>query len=174
MLQQHLQGDKVWKLIMDWQAASRANIAAREALQRKIYKRLKAIGYPVVDTTNRGEARLYINTAGPLFYSGVLQSALSPSKPSTPQGEIVANVENNAVMYRGNILIGMPTDLEEAAMALKKAYQRVSRLDEVQKVLATQETLKIITEKTQHAIDDILLLDYITGECKVCQRMSRQ
>jgi hypothetical protein len=170
MLQQHLKNDKLWKLIKEWQEAYHSNITARESLQRKIFTRLKAIGYPVVDTTERGVPRLYINTVGPLFYSGALLSTSSAPQ----EQEIVAKAENNAVMYRGNVLIGSPTNLQEACLTLIKAYRRMSRWDEVQTVLTTQDALKKITGDAQRAIEDVLLLDFIPGECNVCQRMSRR
>ncbi len=174
ILQQHLKGDKVWKLINDWQEAYLRNMAAREALQRRIFTRLKANGYPIVDRGNIGKLCLYLNTVGPLFYSWALASADSPQKSVHPAEEIAANTENNTVMYRGSVLIGAPTNLEEATAKLKKAYWSVSQLDEVQVVMETQESMKTITEKTQRAIADILLLDYIAGECEVCRRMSHR
>lgn len=128
----------------------------------------------MVDASDICKPCLYIYTVGPLFYRGALLSASSTKKATDAEREIITNAENNAVTYLRNILIEAPTNPEEARAALLKAHQLVIGLDEVQKVRGTQEMLKRVTDKTRSAIDDILLIDYIAGECKVCRRMSHQ
>jgi hypothetical protein len=173
MLQQHLTNDKLWKLIDEWAQAQNANMIAREVLQRRIFSVLKGTGYPVVDQGSIIKPCLYADTVGPLFYRWALIAVFSPRKSAGPEQEIVARTEQCAVMFRGTVLVEASNNPEEDRTTLIKAYQRVRRLAEVQQVLDTQDTLKQVVEKLHRVIDEILLIDYVPGDCRVCRRMSQ-
>jgi len=172
MLQQHLKGNKIWKLTEDWQRAHVNNLLARETLQLVIFNKLKRLGFPVSDIVTRGKTSLCSVTVCPLFYRWALESTPTNKKIPGPEEEITADVERNGVMFRGNVLIESPESLEDACTRLKETYHRIKSLTEVKEVLNTHETVKNAAEKARRAIDDILLIDYIGGECPVCRQMS--
>lgn len=174
MLQQHLKGDKVWKLIEEWRETYRVNIAAREGLQLEIFKRLKRIGYPVVSANDNPKPFLYVNTIGPLFYKWAVVKAFSPQKAANPDQEIAIDNHLPGVMYRGNTLVEAPNNLEETKRTLIKVFRKITQLPEVKAIVETQEALEKITNKTQRAIEEILLIDYIAGDCNVCRRLAYQ
>ena len=173
MLREHLPKEKLWKLIDGWSQAQIANAGAREALQRKIFSIIKALGFPLCDQSSQNEPCLYIDIVGPMFYRWGLKAAFSPEKYVGPEDDIVTRAEQHAVMFRGTVLTDAADNLEETRTALIKAFRRVRRLEEVQKVKATQEALEDLVKNAQQAIEEILLMDYVAGDCPVCRRLSQ-
>lgn len=173
MLQQHLAGDRLWKQAEEYRSRYQANMAAREELQRCIFRVLKGLGYPVVDGAHSRPPCLYADTAGALFYRSVLASALSLGNAVDVPREINTVSDQRTVVHRHFILSEGADDLEAVKRKLIRTYRRVSRLEEVSRVAETQKALETAVAKLQETVDGIVLMDYVPGECQVCRRMSR-
>ena len=72
------------------------------------------------------------------------------------------------------MLIDAPDNPEKARKMLIRAYRRICKLAELKVVVDTQETVKQAAAIARRAVHDILLMEYIAGECQVCRQLSRR
>lgn len=172
LLRQHLKNDKLWKLLLQWERAYASHIADRIALQKKLVSLLeKKTGYRLVDKAGRPGPFLYSYTAGPALYEASLASALGFRDSSDLEEDIVVDAQAGAVKYRGSILAQAPGKEENCRNGILIAYRGLLESAELQRIVDSHEQLDSWAVRARQATDEVALLGYIPGQCRVCKRL---
>jgi len=172
LLKQHLRNDKLWKILAQREKAYASHRLERMALQRKVVGLLQEeTGYKVVDRNDVLPPFLYSYTAGRLFFIMTLRQAFSDSRTDDWQGSIVADTVAGNVRHQNEILAEVPGEEKECRRKLLGAFEKMKRLPEVTAVADTFRQLEEATLRARQAVDEVLLLGLIPGQCKVCRRL---
>ena len=87
------------------------------------------------------------------------------------QEEIVADTDSGYVKYRNSILAEVPGKEKECRKNLIEAFQEISLSKEVSQVVKSYRELEEINHKARQAVEEIRILGFIPGLCKVCRRI---
>lgn len=173
LLRQHLKSDKLWKLLMQWEAVYTSYINDRIALQRKIVSILKEkTGYELIDKAAVPPPFLYSYTTGCTLYEAILRKILiSNGKSFLVEDDVIADTEAGTVKYHGLILAEAHGNETKCRDDIIATYKEVLGSSELNSIKVTCEQLKEWAAKARQATDEILLLGYIPGQCSVCRRL---
>jgi len=172
MLRQHLRGENLWKILARRDKAYSSHRLARIALQYNVVNLLEE------ETGLKLEARgdvtppfLYSYTTGDLFYRMTLQCAFGNQKNDAWQDDIIVDPSGNSVKYHNSILAEVPGKADKCRKNLLKAFREMQLLADVTRVVNTYGELEESTFKARQAVEEIRLLDLVTGVCKTCRRL---
>lgn len=172
MLRQHLRNDKLWKILAQREKVYASHRLERMALQRKVVSLLQEeTGYKVMDRNDVPPPFLYSYTAGHLFFKMTLRLAFGDYTSDDWQGDIVADTAAGNVSHPGQILAEVPGKEKRCRQKLLDAFQKMKLLQEVITVAETFRQLEEATLRARQAVEEVLALGLITGQCKVCRRL---
>ena len=173
LLRQHFKNDRLWKWLADWEKLLISHLADRKALQRKAVAILEdKTGYKVID--NRDKVTLpflYSHTAGHLLYKSALDSAFGSGHSGNMEDDMIADTQRGAVTYHNSILAEAPDHEEVTRSNILAAYRELLSSYELMHVLNTFGILKESVTRVRQAVEEILLLGFIPGQCDVCRRL---
>jgi len=172
VLRQHLKNDRLWKFLTQWDKAYASHIADRTALQRKTVSLLEQkTGYKMVDKANNTPPFLYSYTAGHILYETVLGLALGSRTKSELEDDIVVDKQTRVVKYHNSILAEAPGNEEKCSQSILAAFKELLNSLEIQKVINSYKHLNECADRARQAADEVVLLGYLPGNCRVCQRL---
>ena len=173
LLQEHLKGDPLWRMLADWQKARAAYLDAKIAFQRKTVALLEEkTGYKVVD--DRGAVNppfVYIYTAAHLFFEVAIRRVLGIPERADPEDRIVADTTAGEVRHGGLVLATAPSKEEECKRNLLAALRELQESSEGVRVANTYKVVYEHTMKTRKAVEEISLLGLVPGQCRICRRL---
>lgn len=170
LLEEHLKNDPVWKLLARQKEDAFRHLERRIALQRKTVAIIeRETGCKLLES---GEPPfLYSYNAGDLLFRETLRRAFGSSRPIDLEAEIVANTAARRVDYRGAVLAEAPGHEEASREHLLAAFRRLQKLPEVKEIVDTYKQLKESAAKAKYAVEQLLALGIIPGQCQVCRRL---
>lgn len=173
LLRQHLKNDKLWKWLAQWEKELAAHLADRKALQRKVVAVLEEkTGYEVFDDREKvAPPFLFSYIAGHLLYKSALDSAFGVRRSDNMENDIIADTKAGAVTHHHSILAEARGHEEQTRRNILAAYQEILSSDELKHVINTFGILKDLAAKAKQAVEEILLLGFIPGQCDVCRRL---
>lgn len=173
LLRQHLKTDKLWKWLAQWEKTLGSHLANREALQRKVVTVLEEkTGYKVIDDRDAAAPPfLFSHTTGHLLYKSAMDSAFGSGHSGKMEDNIVADTQKGAVTYHNSILAVAPGHEEDTRSNILDAYREFLASDELMNVIITFRTLKESVTRVRQAVEEILLLGFIPGQCNICRRL---
>ncbi|MFC2019348.1 hypothetical protein ACFLU4_05275 [Chloroflexota bacterium] len=172
LLRQHLKSDKVWKLLVQWEKVHTAHIADRVDLQRKMVCLLEQkTGYKLVDKPDIASPFIYSYTTGPILYKAILGLALGSRIKSEIENDIVADAKAGVVKYQGSILASAPGNEKKCRNKLLVVYKELLKSPELEQVASSYKNQNEWAVKVKQAANEIMLLGFIPGQCRVCKRL---
>ena len=172
VLRQHMKNDRLWKLLIQWDKAYASHIADRTALQRKTVSLLEQkTGYRMVDKVHNTPPFLYSYTTGHILYETALGLALGSRTKSELEDDIVVDTQTRVVKYHNSILAEAPGKEEECSQNVLAAFKELLNSLEIHKVINSYKYLNAWADKAKQAADEVMLLGYLPGNCRVCQRL---
>jgi len=172
MLKEHLRNDKLWKILAQREKAYASHQLGRIALQIKVVGLLQdETGYKMVDRNDASPPFLYSYTTGDLFFKMILRRAFGGHYTVDWQGDIVADTAAGYVRYQNQILAEVLGKEKECKQKLLGAFGKMQLLPEVIGVVDTFKELGKATIRARQAVEEVLLLGLVSGQCKVCQRL---
>jgi hypothetical protein len=173
MLKQHLRNDKLWKILARHEKAYASHRLERIALQRKVVALLqKETGYKLEEGNDVRPPFLYSYTTGDLFFKMTLRYTFGYNAPDDWQGKIVVDTSGGHVRYHpGTILAEVPGKEKECRQKLLDAFGKMQDLPELATVVNTFRELEAATLRARQAMEEVLVLGLVPGQCKVCRRL---
>lgn len=173
LLRQHLKNDKLWKWLAQWEKRLASHLADREALQRKAVAILEEkTGYKVGDYRDKVTLPFLCSyTAGHLLYKSALDSAFGTLRNDNMEDDMIADTQRGAVTYHNSILAEAPDHEEVTRSNILAAYRELLSSYELMHVINTFGILKESVTRVRQAVEEILLLGFIPGQCDVCRRL---
>ncbi len=174
LLQEHLKRDPLWRVLADLQKALAAHLNAKIAFQRKTVSLLgEKTGYKVVDDSGAVTPPfVYIYTTGRLFFEVAIRRVLGIPDRTNPEENIVTDTTTGEVKHGiGTILAKAPGKEEECKRNLLAALKELQQSAEAVRVANTYKVLEESTAKARKAVEEILLLGLVTGQCRICRRL---
>ncbi len=172
LLKEHLKNDRMWKVMAQLKRDYGENNQARVALQRKIVNIVeRQTGYKFDDGNKLSTNFIYSYTTGDLFFKSILQKALGVRRTSNLENDIYADVSRGTVQYHGSILAEVAGNEERCKKNLLTALRKLQHSEEVSQVVETHKALAESNEKAKQSIEQLLLLNFVPGQCQVCRRL---
>jgi len=172
LLRQHLKDDKLRRILIQWEKAYIAHIAARVSLQRKVIAMLsQKTGYGVFDRPPESPPYLFSYTAGSTLYQDIVGLALGLRTRSDLEKDTVADSRDGTVKYHDSKLAIVPGDDRSCRNHILEAYRELLKSEEFRLVGNSYRELDKLAVKAKQAVEDIVLLGYIPGQCRICRRL---
>jgi hypothetical protein len=172
LLRQHLKGDKVRSILAQWEKSYLAHVSARVSLQRKVIAMLKQkTGYGVFDRPPEAPPYLFSYTAGSILYQDIIGLALGLHTKSDLEKDTVADSQDGTVKYHNSVLAKAPGDERSCRDRILEAYHDLIKSEEYKLVEGTYREMDMVATRARQAVEDIVMLGYIPGQCRVCRRL---
>jgi len=172
MLRQHFRGDKMWKLLVEWEKAVLAYAEACSKLQtRLVYLLRNETGYSLQSEGQAIPPYLYSYTVGPFLYELALVEARVDNRETKLDDEIVVDLQSGSVRRRGSIFAEVPSNEEKCRLGIINAYRKLKTSSSFIDIKPSYQTMNEIAEKAQQAVTEITYLEYISGVCNICKRL---
>ena len=172
LLRQHFKNDKISSMLFQWEKAYITHIAARVSLQNKVISVLEQkTGYEVFDRPPEPPPYLVSYTAGSILYQDIIGLALGLHAKSDLEKGIVADIQDGTVKYQYSILAKAPGNEISCRDHIVEAYRELIKSEEYGLVKSSFQELDKMAIKARQAVEDIVLLGYIPGQCRVCRRL---
>ena len=173
LLRQHLKNDRLWKWLADWDKLLISDLADRKALQRKAVAILEnKTGYKMLDNSDVAVPPfLFSYTAGHLLYKSALDSAFGTLRNDNMEDDMIADTQRGTVTYHNSILAEAPDHEEVTRSNILAAYRELLSSYELMNVINTFGILKESVTRVRQAMEEILLLGFIPGQCNICKRL---
>ena len=161
LLKEHLKQDELWDLIKQWRDAILDHMWARWqfklAIQSKFVKNADSIS-----PNNKDEKQFETSKCElvDLFFDVVTQRILGIRNET--------DVEK-AIDYKLSVI----SDKEVSRQKLVAIFDSLPSTKEAYRVRSTFVALADITKLAKKQADEIMLLNMITGKCRVCRRLGR-
>lgn len=172
LLKEHLKNDRMWKVMAQLKRDYGENNQARVALQRKIVNIVeRQTGYKFDDGNKLSTNFIYSYTTGDLFFKSILQKAFGVRRTSNLENDIYADVSRGTVQYHGSILAEVAGNEERCKKNLLTALRKLQHSEEASQVMETHKALAESNEKAKQSVEQLLLLNFVPGQCQVCRRL---
>jgi len=172
LLKEHLKNDRLWKILAQRERDYDENSQARVALQRKIVNIVeKQTGYKFDDGNKLSTNFIYSYTTGDLFFKSILQKAFGDRLTINLEKNIHADVSRGTVQYHGSTLAQVAGNEEGCKKNLLVALRKLQHSKEISQVVETNRALVESNEKAKQAVELLLLLNFVPGQCQICQRL---
>ncbi len=175
LVQEHLKGDPVWASLTAWRRAFAAHIEARVELEAKCAELLMAkTGYKLVEQSmDRSDEPpfLYSWSTIDLIYQAVLDKAMGVEQVKKLKDMITVDIESGVIWHDKKKLAEAPGEEERCKANILAALKEALESSEAAKVQPTYNELEEAIVKAKRAVEEILLLELVPGECRVCRRL---
>ena len=172
LLKEHLKDDRMWKILAQFKRDYDENAQARVTLQRKIVNIVeKQTGYKFDDGNKLSTNFIYSYTTGDLFFKSILQKAFGVRLTVNLENDIYADVSRGTVQYHGSTLAEVVGNEEGCKKNLLIALRKLQHSTEISQVVETNKALAESNEKAKQAVELLLLLNFVPGQCQVCRRL---
>lgn len=174
LLKEHLKRDRLWGMVDRWKEAMIAHIHARGELKLKVEQLLESItGYKLVDTPTTPPF-LYSNYTVDLLYGTVINRALQAVDVDDVnlEKDIIADTSTGEVRYRNSLTLAKaPGEEKHCRKNIISTFIKVQKSGKIDKVANTYNGLNEATVKARRAVEEISLLGFVPGYCRVCRRL---
>jgi hypothetical protein len=172
MLREHLRNDKLWKILAHRERAYNSHRLEKMALQLKVVALLQEeTGCKMVDRNDVQSPFLYSYTAGGLFFKMALRYSFGNYDNDDWMKDVIADTTAGNVISTGQILAHVPGNERLCAQKFLGAFKKIKLLPEIVTVADTFRQLEEATLKVKQAVEELLALGLIPGQCKVCRRL---
>lgn len=174
LLQEHLKGDKIWKILKQWKELMLAHIKAiidfKLAAERLIRARTQL---QLVDEIPQSAETGYIFPAVvQLFYEVALRRPLGIKDGTNIEGRMVASPDGYVRNGLGGTeLAYAPNSQEDCKNKLLDALRELYESPEAEQVSVSHKEAQELTEKAKRIWDEISLLRMVPGSCRICRRL---
>lgn len=171
LVQEHLKGDPMWASLTTWRRAFAAHVEARVNLEAKCADLLvERTGYKLVDRSDEPPFLYSFGTLD-LIYQSALDRAMGVEQATELEDTIVVDTEGGEVWHASRKLAEAPGEEERCKANILSAIREALESREAANVGQTYRELVVATTKARGAVEEILLLELVPGECRVCRRL---
>lgn len=176
LINEHLKRDRAFLTLKTWREALLQYFHTTIDLRNRIKLDLTgATGLKAVGSTAEKEELGYIVTSAihEIFLPVILRQARCTKDLTMPEKSLVADEQGYIRHLRGGTIIAYaPENPETCKEAIIKVITKLRHDDSIKAIRESYDTLRQLTGKTKRKFEDIEMLSYIPGECRVCRRVT--
>ncbi len=131
----------------------------------------KQTGYKFDDGNKLCSNFIYSYTTGDLFFKSILQKAFGVRRTINLENDIYVDVSRGTLQYHGSTLAQVAGNEEGCKKNLLIALRKLQRSKEMSQVVETHKALAESNEKAKQSVEQLLLLNFVPGQCQVCRRL---
>ena len=125
----------------------------------------------MVDKSNIPKPFLYSYTAGLVVYGVVIGVALGSCDKSALEDDLVSDTREGTVKYRNSIMAEAPGNEEKCRQSILATFNELLKSPELERVRNSHRYLDECAVKAKQAAEEIEMLGYLPGNCRVCRRL---
>lgn len=174
LLMEHLKRDPLPRLLAEYSRHGDLYERALLSLQLKITDVMEAkTGLKMtMGTTASPKSFLYCYTTGDMAFKYALKRAFSTPGEALPLPEIIIYRKEGEVRWGKSQVLAVAKGREETVRkALEAALKALAGSDEVRQVKEARDALEQAAVKARLQAEELLLLGFVAGECRVCRRL---
>lgn len=172
LVEEHLKDDPMLASMVTWRRALAVYVEARVDLEtRSADLIMEKTGYKLLERPAEPPF-LYSDTALKLIYREVVDRVLGVEPETKLEDTIRVDLERGEVKYdAATTLAKAPGEEEKCQANILASLEELLSSGEAAKVNQTHKELEEATTKAKRAVEEILLLELIPGDCRVCRRL---
>lgn len=172
LLQEHLRRDPMWKALDQWKKAMEEHICSRIVLKAKIPLLLKQkTDLKLIESSSEQGLYLNLRVAMPRLYEVTLRDALGIQYGDDPERAITANVEDGTVRWSNAPMAIVPGKEVECRKNILEVVEDLKSSAKANDIATTYRRVNDATAEARKVVEEIKLLGFIPGQCRVCKRM---
>ncbi len=174
LLKEHLKGDKLWRMINRWRGPFLEHIKARVALLDAAQRLLEEeTGLQLIKRTNGvpKTAGIYL-VAVQVFYELARCQALGVKNETNLEERLIGTPDGYVRNGPGGTDYAYaPGFWDECKEKILVALNKLHNSQEKNQVISSYVEAGKITEETKRVAEEISLMRWLPGRCRVCKRM---
>jgi len=174
LLKEHLKGDKLWRMINRWRGPFLEHIKARVALLDAAQRLLEEeTGLKLITSVNEIPDKEGISPrAVKVFYELAICQALGVRNETNLEERLIGTPDGYVRNGPGGTDYAYaPGFQDECREKILKALDKTHNSPEKQQVISSYIEAGKITEETKRVAEEISLMRWLPGRCRVCKRM---
>jgi len=172
LLQEHLKGDRLWTDLMVWEEALSEHISARAALKMKCVETLEMkLSLPIADESI-SKPFGYSSRLLELLYQTTVKRIMGRDEKTRPEELITIDRQSGEVRYgSGTTLVWVPGKEETCRKKIITTFREIMKKSEIPSFRNSYQEAEEAAHKARRSLEEISLLGFISGECRVCSRL---
>jgi len=174
LLKEHLKGDKLWRMINRWRGPFLEHIKARVALLDAAQRLLeKETGLKLIKSTNEvpDKGGLF-PVRVKVFYELAICQALGLKNKTNLEERLIGTPDGYVRNGPGGTEYAYaPGFQDECKEKILVALNKLHNSQEKKQVISSYIEAGKITEETKRVAEEISLMRWLPGRCRVCKRM---
>ena len=174
LLKEHLKGDKLWRMINRWRGPFLEHIKAIVALLDAAQRLLEEeTGLKLITSVNEVPDKEGISPrAVRVFYELAICQALGVKNKTNLEERLVDTPDGFVRSGPGGTIYAYaPGFQHECKEKILIALNKLHNSEEKQRVISSYIEAGKITEETKRVAEEISLMRWLPGRCRVCKRM---
>ena len=173
LIQEHLKGDPMLANLNVWKKELATHIEVRLAFEKECSNLLREkTGYELVDQPGSPPFLYYRGNLG-LIIELVLNNSLGVDRKTRLEEVIKTDTKTGTVLNSNTKLAEAPGKEESCKANIIGAIETALDTNEAAQVVQTYKELAAAVKKAKQAIEEIILMELVPGECRVCRRFGR-
>jgi len=174
LLKEHLKGDKLWRMINRWRGPFLEHIKTRVALLDTAQRLLeKETGLKLIKSANEipDKGGLFL-VAVKVFYELAICQALGVKNGTNLEERLIGTPDDYVRNGPGGTGYAYaPGFRDECKEKILVALNKLHNSQEKKQVISSYIEARKITEETKRVAEEISLMRWLPGRCRVCKRM---
>ncbi len=173
LLQEHLKQDKIWDYLKQWRSGLLEYVMAEWQFKKTIKKLLENEGLELKQRLADEETAYFLPLLVELFHKVAVNKVLNiPDETNLEEG-IVTGDDDFIRHGQGGPELAHSKNSAGRRDKIVSIFTSLPQTSEASEVRHTYGELADITKKAKREIDELLLLNLVTGKCRVCRRLGR-
>jgi len=173
LLQEHLKQDRIWDYLKQWRSAVPDYVMAEWQFKKAIKKLLENEGLELKQRRTDEETDYFLPALVELFNEVAVKKVLNIPDETNLEAGIVAGEDGFIRHGQGGTELAHCKDAAKCRDKIVAVFTSLPQTPEASEVKCTHGTLAEITKTAKREIDELLLLNLVTGKCRVCRRLGR-
>jgi hypothetical protein len=173
LLQEHLKQDRIWEYLKQWRSSLLDYVMAEWQFKKAIKKLLKNEDLELKQRRTDKETDYFLPALVELFNEVAVKKVLNIPDETNLEATIVAREDGFIRHGQGGSELAHSKNAAEYRDKIVSVFTSLSQTPEAFRIKQTHGTLAEITKTAKREIDELLLLNLVTGKCRVCRRLGR-
>jgi hypothetical protein len=173
LLQEHLKQEKIWDYLRQWRSALLHYVMAEWQFKKVIKKLLENEGLEFKQRRTGSETDYFLPSLIDLFNGVAVNKILNiPDGTNLEKGIIVE--EDGYIRHGpGGTELAHSKNAAERRDKIVSVFTSLPQTPEASQVKGAHGKLDEITKTARREVNELLLLNMVTGRCRVCRRLGR-
>ncbi len=173
LLQEHLKQDRIWDYLRQWRSALMDYVMAAWQFKKAIKKLLENEGLELKPRRTDKESDYFLPPLIKLFSGIAVNTVLNiPDETNLEEG-IIAGDDGFIRHGQGGAELAHCKNAAECRDKIVSVLTSLPQTPEASLMKQMHEGLAEITKTAKREIDELILLNLVTGKCRVCRRLGR-